>query len=58
MSETPAIMKPRRKPYTVKPCPKCESRAWQRGIGSGPHAARAVCAQCGAFIQWLPKRTG
>jgi hypothetical protein len=24
--------------------------------GSGPHTAKAVCAHCGTFLRWVPKR--
>lgn len=24
-------------------------------VGSGPHAAKLVCAHCASFIRWLPK---
>lgn len=23
--------------------------------GSGPHAGKAVCAQCGRFLRWIPR---
>jgi hypothetical protein len=35
-------------------CPRCaHPGAHVRGPGSGPHAARLLCAACGAFIKWL-----
>jgi hypothetical protein len=37
-------------------CPRCASQgSHQVGPGSGPHYQRLVCAQCGAFLRWLPK---
>ena len=38
------------------PCPACGACAVPTlGPGTGPHAARALCPQCGRFLQWLPK---
>lgn len=33
------------------PCPRCQ----HPGPGAGPHYARLVCGQCGAFLRWLPR---
>lgn len=38
------------------PCPRCASPGPHvPGPGGGPHHARLVCSQCGAFVKWLPK---
>jgi hypothetical protein len=34
-------------------CP-CGSTTGAIGSSCGPHAAKAVCAQCGKFLRWLP----
>jgi hypothetical protein len=34
-------------------CPRCESLNHRRTQGTGPHAAKLTCADCGAFIKWL-----
>jgi hypothetical protein len=40
----------------AQPCPLCTaSGPHQVGPGAGPHYARLVCGQCGAFLRWLPK---
>jgi hypothetical protein len=26
------------------------------GEGTGPHAAKATCRQCGQFLKWVPRR--
>jgi hypothetical protein len=37
-------------------CPRCAfTGPHMPGSGSGPHYARLLCGQCGAFIRWLPK---
>jgi hypothetical protein len=40
----------------VMPCPRCGTIDTPRlGPGCGPHAARATCAHCGAFMKWLAR---
>jgi len=37
-------------------CPRCHHTGPHApGPGAGPHYARLVCGQCGAFLRWLPK---
>ena len=37
-------------------CPRCAYPGPHiPGPGAGPHHARLVCGQCGAFLRWLPK---
>lgn len=50
-------MEKERKKAPVQPC-ACGSTATVRGPGSGPHAARLSCAECGRFRQWIPKSQG
>ena len=39
-------------------CPRCGSGGpHQIGPGAGPHATRALCRHCGAFIAWLSTRS-
>jgi hypothetical protein len=38
-----------------KPCPECGCNEKLIGPGSGPHAARLDCAECGRFIQWVKR---
>ena len=49
--ETPlkqlAIPKPR--------CKLCGSDNTRQGPGAGPHYARLLCNNCGAFVKWLPR---
>ncbi len=36
-------------------CPGCGWTERQIGPGSGPHAAREECANCGRWLRWVPK---
>jgi superfamily II DNA or RNA helicase len=36
-------------------CRRCGSTGLTRGPGKGPHAASALCANCGAHVRWLAK---
>ena len=41
---------------TGVPCLRCAYGGPHHvGPGAGPHDARLVCGQCGAFVRWLPK---
>ncbi len=41
---------------TILTCKACGIQDTPRlDVGSGPHAARVVCAHCGAFVKWLGK---
>lgn len=35
---------------------KCKHKQKVMGPGSGPHAARLMCARCGLWIKWLSKK--
>ena len=44
-------------PLQPRPCPQCGAIDPPAvGPGSGPHTARARCAHCGRFLQWLSTR--
>jgi DNA repair protein RadD len=36
-------------------CPRCGSKQRLLVKGSGPHAAKEVCAECGRYFRWVPK---
>lgn len=38
------------------PCPDCGRSERSMQPGSGPHAAKEVCAWCGRWLRWVPKQ--
>jgi len=50
----PHVTMPPTAPRPEIPCPQCGVIDHPTiGPGNGPHAYRALCRHCGAFLQWL-----
>ena len=44
-------------PLPLFACPSCGVQTVPNvQPGKGPHKARALCAHCGTFLQWVPRR--
>jgi|RhiMetdeSRZDD1v2_1073273.scaffolds.fasta_scaffold102503_1 primosomal replication protein N len=50
-------MSPTQLPLPLFACPACGAQEIPRfESGTGPQVAKAVCARCGTFLRWVPRR--